>query len=260
MDATGPIVAVVGTRRPTGAGLEAAERISNGLARAGVKIVSGLAVGIDATAHQACLGGGGHTVAVLGCGLDVDYPSRNRALKSRIAEEGTLVSEYPGGTLPAKHYFPLRNRIIAGLSDAVVVIEGAITSGALVTARLALDCNRDVYAVPGSIRNPMAEGTNDLIRSSQAALATCAKDILDDLAPGITWAVEPSTTRSEPKLDENERAVLNVLDDQPLSPAHLARRIGMDPKALAGSLTRLEVRGLAVKGPGGYTRATIRPL
>jgi DNA processing protein len=156
LDPHAKALAVVGTRRPSGAGLDAVRRLATGLAEAGFVVVSGLAVGIDAAAHEATLAAGGHTVAVLGCGLDVDYPSPNRRLKALIATKGTLVSEYPDGVPPSRHTFPRRNRIIAGLSLGVVIVEGAMTSGALVTARLALDCDRNVYAVPGSPRNPMA--------------------------------------------------------------------------------------------------------
>ena len=139
-----PFVAVVGTRRPTGAGVEAAERIARGLAEAGWVVVSGLAVGIDAVAHRAALDAGGTTVAVLGCGLDVAYPARNVALRRRIAEQGTVLTEYPAGTRPARRNFPERNRIIAGLCLGAVVVEGSLRSGAMVTARLALDMNRSV--------------------------------------------------------------------------------------------------------------------
>jgi DNA processing protein len=246
-------VAVVGTRRPTYSGLEVAARISRGLAEAGFAVVSGMAVGIDAAAHRAALEEGGTTVAVLGCGLDVDYPARNAKLKSAIAEDGTLLTEYADGTPPLKHYFPLRNRIIAGLSVGVVVVEGTIRSGALVTARLALDCNRNVYAVPGSARNPMAEGPNELIRRGQAALVTGVEHVLEDLAPSIVWR-DRSATEAAPDLDAVEAAVLETLDDAPVPPDALAARFELKPGRLAAALAALEVRGLARRGPGGYVR------
>jgi DNA processing protein len=246
-------VAVVGTRRPTYSGLEVASRISQGLAEAGFVVVSGMAVGIDAAAHWAALKAGGTTVAVLGCGLDVDYPARNAGLKRAIAERGTLVTEYDDGTRPLKGYFPLRNRIIAGLSVGVVVVEGTIRSGALVTARLGLDCNRNIYAVPGSARNPMAEGPNDLIRRGQAALVTGVEHVLEDLAPSLVWR-DRAATEAAPDLDVVERSVLEALDDAPVAPDALAERFEFKPGRLAAALAALEVRGLARRGPGGYVR------
>lgn len=251
-----PCIAVVGTRRPTGAGIEMAERIARELAEAGITIVSGLAVGIDAAAHRAALAAGGHTIAVLGCGLDIPYPKRNVALKDAIRRSGTLVTEHPQGTHPTKAYFPLRNRIIAGLSGGVLVIEGAITSGALVTARLAIDCDRSVYAVPGSVRNPMAEGPNELIRSSQAMLVTCAKHVFDDLAPSLVW---PDSTngraKHNPELTAHEARVMRALDDAPLSVDHLCRALDMKPGLVASCLSQLEVRGIVARTRAGYAHA-----
>jgi DNA processing protein len=248
-----PALAVVGTRRPTGAGLEAAYEIARSVAEAGWTVVSGLAVGVDATAHRAALGAGGHTVAVLGCGLDVDYPARNRELRSRLLREGTLLSEYPATTPPARHNFPLRNRIIAGLCLGVVVVEGSARSGALVTARLALDANRAVYAVPGSRRNPMAEAPNELIRTSRAALVTSAAHVFEDLAPALAWGRPEAPADGEvPACEEDEREVLMALDDVPLAPDHLAGSLGLKPGRLAVVLSQMEVRGWVVRGGGGY--------
>jgi DNA processing protein len=176
-------VAVVGTRRPTASGVHATRTLTRGLAEAGFAIVSGVAVGIDAVAHAAALEAGGYTLAVLGCGLDYPYPRENLRLRSRILEVGTVVSEYPDDTAPLPAYFPARNRIIAGLCAATVVVEGGHKSGALITARIALDANRSVFAVPGSVRNPMAAAPNELIRTSQASLVTHFKHITDDLCP-----------------------------------------------------------------------------
>nr|MBA2724788.1 DNA-protecting protein DprA [Actinomycetota bacterium] len=159
-----PAIAIVGTRRPTLAGIEIATLLSRGLAQAGFTIVSGLAVGIDAAAHAAALEAGGRTVAVLGCGLAQRYPRRNMKLRQEIEEKGTVLTEYDDDITPAPFNFPQRNRIVAGLSAGVVVVEGSIKSGALVTARLALEMNRSIYAVPGSLRNPMAQGPNHLIK------------------------------------------------------------------------------------------------
>ena len=251
------VVAVVGTRRPTSTGLRVAQELATDLCASGVVVVSGLAVGIDAAAHRAALEASGHTVAVLGCGLDVDYPHRNLRLKQRLARSGALVSEYPDGVQPARHHFPRRNRIIAGLSDGVVVVEGAITSGALVTARLALDCNREVFAVPGSVRNPMAQGPNELIRTSQAALATSAADILEELAPGL--AMTPPPTFAEPlALSFEEEALLRALDDVPLSLEHICSSAQLEPGAAAAALSRLELRALVERSVAGYSRAAPR--
>lgn len=247
-----PALAVVGTRRPSMAGIEAARAIAGTLAQAGFGIVSGLAVGIDAAAHSAALEVGGTTVAVLGCGLDVGYPAPNLHLKERIVESGTVVSEYPLGVGPLKRHFPARNRIIAALSVGVVVIEGAVTSGALVTARLALDLNRSVYAVPGSIRNPMAAGPNELIRTARAALITDPRHILEDLAPNLVWSPSPGSAPKPAPVDCAEREVLAALEDTPTPLDRISSRIDMQPGRAALSLAKLEVRGLVVRGRGGY--------
>lgn len=253
LDVSSGAVAVVGTRRPTGAGVEIATDIARGLAEAGFVVVSGMAVGIDAAAHRAALDAGGHTVAVLGCGLDVAYPYPNRKLKARIAAEGTLVSEYGDGTAPTRYTFPRRNRIIAGLTQGVVVVEGSIRSGALVTARLALEANRNVYAVPGSVRNPMAQGPNELIRTSRAGLVTCVEHVLEDLAPGMVYGSKPgSQSDPAPAVEESELAVLLALDDSPLPPDRFAKELGLKPGRLAAILAKLEVRGMVERSPRGY--------
>lgn len=252
-----PTVAVVGTRRPTGAGLEAATTLAAGLAQAGFVVVSGLAVGVDAAAHRAALGAGGHTIAVLGCGLDVDYPAANARLKREILCSGTLVSEYPLGTAPARWRFPERNRIIAGLSLGVVVVEGGLTSGALVTARLALDANRTVYAVPGSTRNPMARGPNELIRTARATLVLGVEHVFEDLAPHLVWDRCPVQGKLRPEpLTANDEAVLAALDDAPLAPDRLGSITGLAPGLLAVTLAQLEVRGFATRSGGGWLITT----
>jgi DNA processing protein len=252
LDDSVPALAIVGTRRPTGAGLEAAYRIARGVAEAGWCVVSGLAVGVDAVAHRAALDADGATVAVLGCGLDVDYPRANYELRRRIAEHGTVMTEYPPGTPPAPHHFPARNRIIAGLSLGVAVVEGSITSGALVTARLALDMDRAVYAVPGSTRNPMAGGPNELIRTSQAALVTDVSHIFDDLAPALAWSGWPARRGDPPACDDCERALLGALDDAPLAMERLAADVGLPAGRVAALLSSLEVKGLVARTRAGY--------
>ena len=244
-------IAIVGTRRPTGAGKEAAKQIATRLAQADFTVVSGLALGIDSVAHEATIAGGGHTIAVLGCGLDRTYPKKNAALKKRIAETGTLVSEYPPGTDSKPYHFPQRNRIIAALSRAVVVIEGAAKSGALITARFALDAGRDVYAVPGSIRNPAAVGPNELIRNSNATLITCADHVFEDIAPGLVWE-DAGPVGSPISLDDIEMSVLMQMEDGRNPMGRLCDEVDEPPGQVALTLSRLEVRGLVIKRPTGY--------
>ena len=256
LDPEASCIAVVGTRRPTSAGAQAARTITKELAGAGYTIVSGLAVGIDAIAHQAALDAGGQTIAVVGCGLDVDYPKRNRALRKCVREKGTIVSEYPAGTQPQPFFFPRRNRIIAGLSLGVVVVEGGIQSGGLVTARLALDSNRNVYAVPGSIRNPMAAGPNELIRRGEAALVTTGAHVLEDLDPN--FAARGSTESDDAPQDDPDprrRRVLERLDDSPTALDELARHCDLAPAELSATLLALEMDGRVERLPGGYARA-----
>lgn len=246
-------IAVVGTRRPTGAGREAGRQIATRFAQAGFTVVSGLALGIDAIAHEAALATGGHTVAVLGCGLDRVYPKRNASLKGRIEQVGTLITEYPLGTEPMSFHFPERNRIIAALCRAVVVIEGAARSGALITARFALDAGRDVFAVPGSIRNPAAAGPNELIRNGNATLITSADHVFEEIAPGLVWDdVAAAPVGSPPALDELESAVLLEMDDGRNPLGRLSDDVDAPPGRVALTLSRLEVRGLVVKRPTGY--------
>jgi DNA processing protein len=255
---TRPMIAVVGSRRPTVAGLDAAKILVTGLVEAGYGIVSGLAAGIDAAAHCAALEAGGHTIGVLGFGLDVEYPRRNKNLKARIAKEGTLVTEFEPGTQARAAHFPQRNRIIAGLAEATLVVEGAFKSGALITARQALDANRSVFAVPGSFRNVMAAGSNELIRTSQAALVTDVSHIFEELAPRLAFPDPPRLGLGERKLElgEAEQRVLSMLDDVGTSPDRICREQGLDMGAAALALSQLEVRGLALRRGGAYQVTT----
>lgn len=253
-----PMIAVVGSRRPTVAGLDATKVLVTGLAEAGFGIVSGLAAGIDAAAHQAALEAGGYTIGVLGFGLDVEYPRRNRNLKARIAAEGTLLTEFEPGTQARAAHFPQRNRIIAGLAEATLVVEGAIRSGALITARCALDADRAVFAVPGSFRNVMAAGSNELIRTSQAALVTDVAHIFEELAPRLTFDEPPMLGLGERRiqLDPSEERVLFLLDDVATSPDRICAELGVDTGTTALALSRLEVRGLALRRGRGYQITT----
>lgn len=250
----GRAVAVVGSRRPTAAGLEITREIATGLAEAGLPVVSGLAIGVDAAAHEAALDAGGYTIAVLGCGLDVDYPKRNRVVRRRIEECGTLVTEYEPGTPPAPANFPARNRIIAGLSYAVVFVEGTERSGGIITARYAVDWNRHVFAVPGSVRNPLAAGPNELIRTGQAGLVTDVQQILEDIAPGLVWGEDDGDAApvGHPMVNPTERSVLLFLDDAPTSLDQLCAGLHLSFGAVAIALAALEVRNLVVKRSSGY--------
>ena len=253
-----PLFAVVGSRRPTAAGLDAARILTKGLVEAGFGIVSGLASGIDAAAHEAALDAGGYTVAVLGFGLDVTYPRRNRRLKERISEEGTLVTEYEDGTPPLAYHFPQRNRIIAGLARGTLVIEGAARSGALITARFALDANRHVFAVPGSFRNVMSAGSNELIRRCEAVLVTDVSHIFDELAGEDAWSGPPRLSLEPAPIDlsEDEGRILTLLDDAPVTPDRLCEELGLNVGAVSLALARLEVRGLAVRRGAGIEIST----
>lgn len=253
-----PLIAVVGSRRPTVAGLDATAALVTGLVEAGYGIVSGLAAGIDAAAHRAALAAGGYTVAVLGFGLDVVFPRCNAPLKRRVAEVGTLITEYDAGTQPMAAYFPQRNRIIAGIAIGTVVVEGAMRSGALITARRALDANRSVFAVPGSFRNPMAAGCNELIRRSEAVLVTDVAHIFDELAPQLAWNDAPRRTLEPAQVEVTplEAEILDLLDDAPATPDRICSELRQDVGAVALALSTLDVRGLALRKRGGYEITT----
>ena len=249
LDASVPMIAIVGTRRPTAAGVTVARDIARGLALTGYTIVSGLAVGIDATVHRAALDVGGRTIAVLGCGHSIDYPKRNRALRRTIEALGTVVSEYPPETAPQPWMFPLRNRIIAGSTIATVVIEGTIKSGALVTARLALDANREVFAVPGSVRNVMAEGPNEMIRRGEAALVTTAEQIVEALT-GSSLGTPEQPRFPTVELSDVEERVLAHLDDVPVTIDAIVAEVDAPLPKVSAALSMLDLYG--------YTRRTLR--
>ena len=247
-------IAVVGTRRPTVAGRDAARTYGRALAEAGFAVVSGLAIGVDTHAHIGALEAGGHTIAVLGCGLDIDYPKENARLRERIRSEGTLITEYPLGTQPQPHFFPARNRIVAGLSRAVVVVEGGQRSGASITARLALEGNRTVFAVPGSIRNPYARCPNELIRSGEATMVTSPQHVFDDVAPSLVWDGDRVIgSRASLNLDDFEIRTLLALDDSPAGVEELRKTLAMPAGKISLALAKLEVRGWVKRGfTGSY--------
>lgn len=234
-------VAIVGTRRATPYGRQTAEEFATDFARQRITVVSGLARGIDAVAHRASMDAGGRTVAVLACGLDIVYPPEHAKLAVEITQHGALVSDYPLGTQPRSEYFPRRNRILSALSLGVLVIEGGVDSGALITARNAIDQNREVFAVPGSIYSPGSVGTNKLIREGEARLVTKAEDILEELNLTVTsQQLElPPVTVSDP----TEAAVLKVLSSQPTHIDEVQRASGLPISAVSSVLALLELKG-----------------
>lgn len=246
-----PALAVVGTRRASRYGLEAAFWLARELAASGITIVSGLAKGIDGAAHRGALAAGGRTVAVMGCGLDICYPARHRNLFDEIAACGTMVSEYEPGTRPLPHHFPVRNRIIAGMALGVVLVEAPVAGGAMITARLAMEFGREVFAVPGAVHSPVSVGPHLLVRDG-ARLAASADQILEDLG----MLRSPPAGPAGPDLHPDEARVLAVLEAEPLLLDLIARRAGMPASTTAAVLVKLEMASLVGRRPGGrYARA-----
>lgn len=241
-----PVVAIVGSRRATTPGLRFARTLATDLAKRGGIVLSGLALGIDAEAHEGALAAGAPTVAVLGCGVDVVHPRRHAQLRNRIATTGTLVSEYWPGTAPAPWRFPARNRIVAGMADAVVIVEAGARSGALITADFALEQGRPVLAVPGSPGAAASVGCNALLRSG-AAMCEQAEDVVAELSCAA-WSADRSPAATIP--DGLDGAVYAMLSREPLRMEELAVRVAADPASLAGALARLEILGLVLRGQG----------
>lgn len=251
----GPAVAVVGTRRASLDGLQTARELGRLLAGHGVVVVSGLARGIDQAAHQGALEAGGPTIGVLGTGLDVDYPYRDGPLRDAVAAAGGLVSEYRPGTPPRPPHFLWRNRIIAGLADATVVVEGRARSGALQTARLAAAQGREVLAVPGSLHQPTSRAPLDLIRDGARPLTRLEDvlEVLDAPAPHLGDGQE----RSQPAgLDPCAREVLELLGAIPATADRLAAASGRPVHMIMGALAELTARGLATATPRGIVAGT----
>lgn len=242
-----PSVAVVGSRNPTPQGRDNARAFAAHLSKAGWTIVSGLALGIDGAAHEGALDGPGSTVAVVGTGLDRVYPARHRSLAHRIAREGLLVSEYPLGTPPLPENFPLRNRLIAGLARGTLVVEAALQSGSLITARLAAEAGREVFAIPGSIHSPLARGCHALIRQG-AKLVETGQDVLEELHPGTatTSAAAAVPADAAPPAD----ALLDAIGHDPVSLDALAARTGLSAAELGARLLELELDGRVARLPG----------
>ena len=235
-------VALVGTRRATVYGRQAAEELAGGLARNGVTVVSGLARGIDSIGHKTTLAAGGRTIAVLACGLDMVYPPEHLRLAQEIMEQGALLSDYSLGTQPRSEFFPRRNRIMVGLSLGVLVVEGDLKSGALITARQALDENREVFAVPGSIYSPTYRGANWLIQAGQAKLVTRVEDILEEL--NLTMAAHQMEAKELLPADETEAALLRLLSLEPIHIDEVRRESAMPIATVSGALAMLELKGM----------------
>lgn len=249
-----PQLAMVGSRNPTPAGLRHARQFARHLAARGLGITSGLALGVDAAAHQGALEADGITVAVTGTGLDRVYPQSHQALASRIQEQGLLISEFPPGTPARRDHFPRRNRLIAALSLGTLVIEAALRSGSLITARLAGELGREVFAMPGSVDNPLARGCHRLIRQG-AKLVETADDILEELGPLLdnVGKVPSSSPREAPPdvHDKDYQHLLKHLDNAPRSIDELVEHTGLAVDAVSSMLLILELRGDVAMAPGG---------
>ncbi|HEX7047457.1 MAG TPA: DNA-processing protein DprA [Gammaproteobacteria bacterium] len=260
-----PQLAVVGSRNPTAGGRDIAYDFARTLARAGLLITSGLALGIDAAAHEGGLDASGGTVAVCGTGLDRLYPASNRKLGERILAEGVLVSEFPPGTPPRAENFPQRNRIVSGMSLGALVVEAAYRSGSLITARLASEQGREVFAIPGSIHNPLARGCHRLIRDG-AKLVESANDVLEELGPLIgvrLSSAEPATETTltveakEEADDPQYRSLLEKMGYDPTPVDVIVARTGLNADVVSSMLLILELQGKVEAAPGGrYARVT----
>jgi len=261
-----PQIAVVGSRSPTQSGLSAAYDFSKYLGATGLCITSGLALGIDGMAHQGALAANGPTIAVIATGIDRVYPAKHRDLAHQIVERGAIVSEFPIGVQPRAENFPRRNRIISGMSYGSLVVEAALRSGSLITARLAMEQNREVFAIPGSIHNSLARGCHQLIRQG-AKLVETAQDILEemniDLADHINvdneiikqeWLGEANLI-NEPSGDEDELRLLECMGFDPVPIDQLVVRTGFSPESISSMLLMLELRDhVSSNGGGTYTR------
>jgi DNA processing protein len=249
-------LAMVGSRNPTASGHRTATEFARYLSLAGLTITSGLALGIDAASHEGALHAGNTTIAVMGTGLDRVYPSSHRKLAHRIAAQGALVSEFPTGTAPRPENFPRRNRIITGLSLGVLVVEAAVRSGSLISARCAAEQGREVFAIPGSIHNPLARGCHGLIRQG-AKLVETAQDIIDELGALAMASQLPEIPREEhtgdtlPNLDSDYMQLLDNIGYDPTSVDVLVKTSGLTAAEVSSMLLQLEMNGFLASNPGG---------
>lgn len=244
-------IAIVGSRKTSPYGRWITEKIGQDLAHHGITVVSGMARGIDSVAHQGALQGGGRTIAVLGCGVDVIYPSENRNLFYQIIEQGAILSEFPIGSPPEGGHFPRRNRIISGLSMGVVIVQASSESGSLITASYALEQGREVFAVPGNVGAEGSRGTNQLIKEG-AKLVESTEDILEEILP--QWRREKGTTpKAEAPvlhLPEEEEVLYRLLGETPLHIDAIIRESQLDPGKVSSLLLNLELKGLISQWPG----------
>ena len=247
-------VAIVGTRRVTAYGRQVADEVATTLARNGVTVVSGLARGVDSIAHQAALNAEGRTLAVLGNGVDIIYPPENRQLATRIMEHGALISDYPLGTQPDGINFPPRNRIISGLSRAVIIVEAGETSGALITATFAAEQGRDVFAVPGNINAPQSQGTNRLIRDGAQPLLN-PQDVLEAL--NLTMVTEHRTIRVALPTDPLEARLFRLLTQEPKHVDEIRAQAEMPIETVSATLAMMELKGM-VRQVGGMNYVAVR--
>lgn len=253
-------LAMVGSRNPTPSGKETARDFASHLAGVGLTITSGLALGIDGASHRGALEAGGSTIAVLGTGPDRIYPARHRDLAHEIVDSGgLLVSEFPPGTPPVASNFPRRNRIISGLALGTLVVEAALRSGSLITAHLAAEQGREVFAIPGSIHHPLARGCHKLIREG-ARLVEGANDILEELAPQLHSCLEAELPSEENlagavELDEDYRYLMECMGHGPTSIDTLVERSGLTPEMVSSMLLMLELKGVVASVAGGYMMA-----
>lgn len=251
-----PQLAIVGSRNPSAGGLETASGFAGALVRAGLSVTSGLALGIDAASHRAALSAGGTTIAVAGTGPDKVYPARHLELAQTIAKQGAIVTEFPPGTPPSARNFPRRNRIISGLTVGTLVVEASIKSGSLITAALAMEQGREVFAVPGSIHAPLARGCHRLIRDG-AKLVETVDDIIEELGPLVGALVHRDDLGTEGRskqgcmLDAEQHRLLDEMGFDPSSIDTLVTRTGLTAKAVSSMLLALELKGYVESQPGG---------
>lgn len=244
-------VAIVGSRKPSITGSETAKEFAQNLATYPLTIVSGLALGIDAQAHQGCLASGGKTIAVMGTGIDCIYPRQHQSLADKICQNGLLITEFPLKTGPKAGHFPRRNRIISGVSLATLVVEAAIRSGSLITARLALEQNRDVLAIPGSIHNPQARGCHHLLQQG-AKLVTSIKDVIEELRLDNQELMQTNTTQS---LAIDNKNLVKFIGFEITTVDQVVRRSSLSIEEVACGLATLELQGTIKAVPGGYMRS-----
>ncbi len=236
-------IGVVGTRRATDYGLQVTRQMARDLAAQKITVVSGMALGVDGEAHRSAIDAGGRTIAVLGSSLDHIYPPEHKKLARAIASQGAVISEYSLGNIPAPGNFPYRNRIISGMSLGVLIVEAGHHSGALITARVALEQNREVFAVPGRITSPRSEGTNELIKRGEAKLTTSAADILEELE--LQMAPQQLEMREVLPESETEAALLKLLNSEPLHIDELVRGSGLPIALVSSTIMMMELKGLA---------------